>query len=84
MRRCMMTCVRTTLTLADDVLDAARDLARAQGKPIGEVVSALARRGLQRQQPVGASRNGIPLLPASTSPEVTSLATVNALRDDPS
>jgi hypothetical protein len=38
--------MRTTLTLDDDVLEAARYLARTEGKAIGAVVSELARRGL--------------------------------------
>lgn len=39
--------MRTTLSIDDDVLDAARALARAEGRSIGEVVSGLARRGLR-------------------------------------
>lgn len=38
--------VRTTLQLDDDVLDAARAIAEAEGLTIGEAVSTLARRGL--------------------------------------
>lgn len=38
--------MRTTLELDDDVINAARELAREEGKSIGTVVSDLARRGL--------------------------------------
>ncbi len=38
--------MRTTLQLDDDVLDAARAIAEAEGLTIGEAVSTLARRGL--------------------------------------
>jgi hypothetical protein len=38
--------VRTTLDIADDVMTAARELARHEGRSIGAVVSDLARRGL--------------------------------------
>ncbi|MGH2858539.1 MAG: antitoxin [Solirubrobacteraceae bacterium] len=38
--------MRTTLDIADDVMVAARELARAEGTSIGAVVSDLARRGL--------------------------------------
>jgi hypothetical protein len=38
--------MRTTLVIEDDVLDAARNLAEAAGKSLGEVISELARRGL--------------------------------------
>jgi len=72
--------VRTTLAIDDDVLAAARAIARQQQKSIGEVVSDLARRALYR--PVASPmRKGIPLLARSDSPAVVTLATVNALRD---
>jgi len=38
--------MRTTLVIEDDVLEAARSLAEAEGKSLGEVISGLARRGL--------------------------------------
>lgn len=39
--------MRTTLDIDDDVLLAAKERARREGRTAGEVVSALARRGLQ-------------------------------------
>jgi len=39
--------MRTTITLADDVFAAAKTLAEGSGRSLGEVVSELARRGLQ-------------------------------------
>lgn len=39
--------MRTTLNLDPDVLRAVRHLARSQGRSLGDVVSELARRGLQ-------------------------------------
>jgi hypothetical protein len=41
--------MRTTLVIEDDVLEAARSLAEAERKSLGEVISALARRGLAPQ-----------------------------------
>ena len=38
--------MRTTLDIADDVLAAAKELARQQGKSAGEVISVLARQAL--------------------------------------
>ena len=38
---------RTTLDIEDDVLAAARTLARERGESIGRVISELARRGLR-------------------------------------
>lgn len=73
--------MRTTLSLDDDVLLAAKAIAGQQGRSLGEVVSELARRSLQR--PVSrAERNGIPLLASRPdSPRVT-MDLVNALRDE--
>ncbi len=44
--------MRTTLTIDDDVLRAARTLAAAQGESLGAVVSELARKGLKPSAPV--------------------------------
>ena len=38
--------MRTTLNIDDSILEAARELARRQGKTTGEVISALARQAL--------------------------------------
>lgn len=38
--------MRTTLDIADDVLQAAKERARREGRTAGEVISDLARRGL--------------------------------------
>ncbi len=51
--------LRTTLNLARDVYEAARTLAQGSGKPLGVVVSDLARRGL-RPQPGQAGDTGLP------------------------
>jgi hypothetical protein len=42
--------MRTTLDIADDVLAAAKDLARAEGRTMGDVISDLARRALTAPQ----------------------------------
>lgn len=38
--------MRTTLDIEDDVLSAVKELARRQGRTVGEVISSLARRAL--------------------------------------
>src|SRR5262245_41248637 len=47
--------MRTTLDIDDDILQAAKELARAEKKTAGQVLSELARRGLTqaRDQPPG-------------------------------
>ena len=73
--------MRTTLVIDDDVLVAAKAIAEQQNRPLGEIISDLARRSLHRPRP-GAERNGIPLLsPQPGAPPVT-LEIVNALRDE--
>ena len=73
--------MRTTVTIDDDVLDAAKAIAAQQNKPVGKVISDLARRSLVRPAS-GASRNGVPLLPVRPGARVVTLETVNALRDE--
>lgn len=75
--------MRTTLTLDDDVLAAARSLAAQQGKTVGEVISALSRQALQPRAARQRLRNGVPLLPAPPGgggPVTAEL--VNQLRDE--
>ncbi len=73
--------MRTTLSIDDDVLLAARAIAHQQHRSIGEVVSDLARRALHRPEPA-ATRGAIPLLPGRTGQPVVTLETINALRDE--
>lgn len=51
----------------DDILAAARALADAQGRTVGEVLSDLARKGLAPLEPAPTYRNGIRLLPVRPS-----------------
>ncbi len=55
--------MRTTITIDDDVLAAAKELAGAEHKSVGEVISSLARKALLPASPPGRTRNGVPLLP---------------------
>lgn len=54
--------MRTTLAIDDDILAAARELAEAERRSLGEVISALARNGLQPVAVTAKTRNGVPLL----------------------
>jgi hypothetical protein len=75
--------VRTTLDVADDVLQAARELAAVRGETIGAVISDLARRGLAGPSSRATTRNGVPLLPRRRpgAPRPT-MRLVNDLRDE--
>jgi hypothetical protein len=74
--------MRTTLAIDDDVLIAAKAIARRQHRSLGEVVSDLARRALRRPEAPTAC-NGIPLLPRRDGQVVVTLEAVNSLRDEP-
>jgi len=52
--------MRTTLRIDDDVLAAARSLADAEGQSVGQVISALARRGLEPRRAT-QRRKGFPV-----------------------
>jgi hypothetical protein len=74
--------MRTTLTIDDDVLAAAKQFADSRGITIGEAVSQLARATLTERRR-HSTRNGIILLPASSDAKSAGLDDVNELRDDP-
>jgi hypothetical protein len=77
--------MRTTLSIDDDVLLAARSLAERQHKSLGEVLSTLARQALRRADPAGdvpTIRNGVPLLPLSAHAAPVTMELVNQLRDE--
>ena len=46
--------MRTTLDIADDVLEAAKERARRENKTAGEVISELARAALTAPEPVAS------------------------------
>lgn len=61
--------MRTTLSLDDDVFEAAQALAAASGKKLGQVLSQLARGGL-RTETVSARKNGLPVFRVAASASV--------------
>jgi len=73
--------MRTTVDLEEDVLMAAKELARQQGVPVGKVVSDLVRQALTHR-PAGATRQGLPLFPVQPKAGVVTPELVNQLRDD--
>jgi hypothetical protein len=52
--------MRTTITIDNDVFEAARAMAASSGKKLGEVISHLARRGLKSRSEV-AKKNRLPV-----------------------
>jgi microcystin-dependent protein len=74
--------MRTTLTIDDDVLAAAKALAELQHKTTGEVISTLARQALQPTGGTRRYRNGVPLLEVKPNATPVTLELVNQLRDE--
>jgi hypothetical protein len=73
--------MRTTLDIDEDVLQAAKELAVAQKRTAGKVLSDLARRALR---PAGTQevRNGVPLLPARPGARVVTPDVIERLLDE--
>lgn len=71
--------MRTTLTIDDDLLDRAKQLASARGATLGEIISELARRGLAAPAQPSAVRNGIVLFPVQPESGAVTMELVNEL-----
>ncbi len=61
--------MRTTITVDNDVFEAAQAQARASGKKLGEVISQMARRGLRATADT-AKKNGLPVFKISGGAQV--------------
>jgi hypothetical protein len=73
--------VRTTLDIEDDVLQAAKELAKQEGKTAGQVLSELARKSLAADAPVKLTmRNGVPVFPSRG--EIITLEKVRQIMDE--
>ncbi|CAN7299939.1 CopG family transcriptional regulator [Rhizobium rhizogenes] len=73
--------MRTTLAIDDDVLAVAKAMAEQQHRSVGDVISDLARRSLNRPQ-AAKERNGVPLLMPKPGNAPITLEVVNKLRDE--
>jgi hypothetical protein len=76
--------MRTTLDIDEDVLLAAKELARMQGLSAGRVISAWARRGFPQPKKKLKYRNGMPLItPLPDDPIVTTEMVNRWLDEEP-
>ena len=73
--------MQTMLTIDDDVLQAAEEIAVRKKTPVGKVISDLTRQALAPAGPAYEIRNGIPVLVVRDPTPVT-LELVNRLRDE--
>jgi hypothetical protein len=74
--------MRTTLSIDDDVLTAAKGLAQAQHRSVGEILSSLARQALKPVAVTPTVRNGVPLLTPRPGAVPVTPELVNLLRDE--
>ncbi len=73
--------MRTTLELDGDVLEAAKQQAKARGTSLGQFVSHVLRQSLAGYDGERRMRNGVPLFVPKPG-ERSDLSVVNALRDE--
>jgi hypothetical protein len=73
--------MRTTLDLEEDILLAAKEIAKQRGDTVGKVLSDLARQALTRRASV-SRKHGLPLFPVQPDAGVITLELVNRLRDE--
>ena len=73
--------MRTTIDLEEDILLAAKEIAKQRGSTVGRVLSDLVRQALTRQTSVSI-KHGLPLFPVQPDAGVVTLEMVNHLRDE--
>ena len=73
--------MRTTVDLDEDILRAAKDLARERNQSLGRMLSDLARRGLRPPHPSPAGRHGLPILPRKPGARVVTSEIVAQLAE---
>lgn len=73
--------MRTTVDLEEDVLLAAKEIAKQRGNTLGQVLSDLARQTLTRRACI-SKKHGLPLFPIKPDAGVVTLELVNRLRDE--
>jgi hypothetical protein len=73
--------MRTTIDLGEDVLRAAKEIARQRDSTLGRVLSDLARQALTRKAPI-SKKHGLPLFPVQPNAGVVTLELINHLRDE--
>ena len=73
--------MRATLDLEEDVLLAAKEIARQRGVTVGKGLSDLERQMMTRPAG-GGTRHGLPLFPIQPDAGLVTLEQVNQLRDN--
>jgi hypothetical protein len=74
--------MRTTLTLDDDVYEAALAFSQSSGEGLGKVVSKLVRRGLQPSAPIKKGKRRFPIFDVSPGTPMMSPAKIQRFIDE--
>jgi hypothetical protein len=75
--------MRTTLNLDDDVMEAARFLADSERRPLGQIISELARRGLAPREGRLDDEDGFPVFNVDPGAPAITGDMVEAALDEP-
>ncbi len=73
--------MRTTVDLKEDILLAAKEIAKQRGSTVGQVLSDLVWQALTKQVPM-ATKHGLPLFPVKSKASVVTMELINRLRDE--
>jgi hypothetical protein len=74
--------MRTTLQIDDDILEEARELAHAQRRSLGSVISDLARQTLRRPVGIKYLESGIPVFDAPEGTRIASPEEIQRIIDE--
>lgn len=74
--------MRTTLSIDDDVVMAAKEIAAAESTSVGAALSVLARRGLAPRSRIATDDEGVPVIRASPGTRKIRVEDVAAALDD--
>jgi hypothetical protein len=77
----MLSSMRTTLNIDDDVLLAVKEISRQRHEPTGRLLSELVRTALVSKVE-GRERNGVPIFPVRPGASIVTMELVNRLRDE--
>jgi hypothetical protein len=74
--------MRTTLTIDDDLLEAAKSLAAQKKIPLGKAVSELMRKGMQRANAVQAGKGGFPVFNPPKNSRILTIESVKKAEEE--
>jgi hypothetical protein len=74
--------MRTTVTLDQDVYEAAMHLSRSTGRRLGKIISELARRGLKQRAAIRRDKSGLPVFEVPPDAPVIPASRIQEIIDE--